>query len=93
MWNQVLLGVSCVFIIVAPHTALLPSDKLHSPYFSRPGLLGNLVYSQPNPARPLVLIEQRQIRSQVGYYDRPPGTFGITLGVRVLVDSLHRDRQ
>jgi hypothetical protein len=34
MWTQVLLGVSCLFIIVAPHTPLMPSDELHSPYTS-----------------------------------------------------------
>ena len=63
MWTQVLLGVPCLHIIVAPHAALTPSDKLHSPYTSRPGFMGTLVYSHPSPAQEQqhVLIEQRQI--------------------------------
>jgi hypothetical protein len=95
MWTQVLLGVSCLFVIVAPHAALTPSDKLRSPYTSRPGFMGTVVYSQPNPTQEQqhVLIEQQQIRGHIAYYDRPPGTFGIKSGVRVLVDSLHRNRE
>ena len=62
MWTQVLLGVSYLYIIVAPHTALTPSDKLCSPYTSQPGFMGTLVYSHPNPTQKQqqVLIEQRQ---------------------------------
>lgn len=92
MWSQVLQGTKRIFIVVAPHTFLSAHDALRSPYSSRTGLLGTVVYSQPTQARSYVLIQQNQIRGHVAYYDRPPGTFGINEGVRILIDSLNRNR-
>jgi len=34
MWTQVLMGVSCLFIIVAPHALLSADDMVYSPYVS-----------------------------------------------------------
>lgn len=95
MWTQVLRAKSYLFIIVVPHAPLTANDTARSPYVSRPGFMGTVVYSQPTPMqeRQHVLIEQVQIRGHVAYYDRPPGTFGIKAGVRVLIDSLHRDQE
>jgi hypothetical protein len=95
MWTQVLRAKSCLFIIVVPHAPLTANDAAHSPYMSRPGFMGTVVYSQPIPMqeRQHVLIEQMQIRGHIAYYDHPPGTFGIKVGVRVLIDSLCCDRE
>jgi hypothetical protein len=92
IWSQVLQGMKRIFIVVAPHTFLSTQDAFCNPYSSRTGLLGTVVYSQPTQARPYVLICQNQIRGHIAYYNRPPGTFGIKVGVRVLIDSLHRNR-
>ena len=91
IWSQALQGLKQIFIVVAPHSFLSAHDALRSPY-SSPGLMGTLTYSQPTQARPHVLIRQNQIQGHVAYYDRPPGTFGIKVGVRILIDSLHRNR-
>jgi hypothetical protein len=47
MWTQVLMGVSCLFIIMAPHALLSADDMVYSPYVSWPGFLSTVVYSQP----------------------------------------------
>ena len=93
MWSQVLQGEKRTFIVVTPHTQLSAPDATHSPYPSWSGFLGTVVYSQPVPARPQVVIQPSQIRSHVAYYNRPPGTFGIKVGVFILIDSLHRNRK
>jgi hypothetical protein len=95
MWTQVLMGVSHLYIVVSPHAHLTANDAARSPYVSRPGFMGTVVYSKPTPTqeRKHVLIEQKQIRGHVAYYERPPGTFGIKSGIRILVDSLHRNRE
>jgi len=92
IWSQVLQGTKRIFIVVLPHTFLSAHDLVHSPYSSRTGLLGTVVYSRPTQARSQILIQQNQIRGHIAFYDRPPGTFGIKVGVRVLIDSLHRNR-
>jgi hypothetical protein len=92
IWSQVLQGTKRIFIVVAPHTFLSAHDAVRSPYSSRTGFLGTLVYSQPTQARSQVLIEQNQIQGHIAFYNRPPGTFGINVGVRVLINSLHRNR-
>lgn len=92
IWSQVLQGTKRIFVVIAPHTFLSAHDAVHSPYSSQTGFLGTVVYSRPPQARSQVLIPQKQIRGHVAYYNRPPGTFGIKLGVRVLIDSLHRNR-
>ena len=93
IWSQVLQGKKRIFIVVAPHTPLSAPDATCSPYTSRIGLLGMVVYSQPTLARPQVVIQPSQIRGHVAYYSRPPGTFGIKVGVCILIDSLHRNRK
>jgi hypothetical protein len=91
MWTQVLMGVSCLYIIVSPHAHLTANDAAQSPYVSHLGFMGTVVYSKPTPTqeRKDVLIEKKQIKGHVAYYERPPGTFGIKSEVRILVDSLH----
>jgi hypothetical protein len=95
MWGQVLDGQSHLFIIVSPHSELSVKDAVQSPYISRPGFLGTIVYSQPTPSqkRQPVLIRQTQIKAHIAYYVRPPGTFGIKAEVMILIDSLHRNRE
>ena len=92
IWSQVLQGTKRIFIVVAPHTFLSAHDAVHSPYSSQTGFLGTLVYSQPTQTRSHIVIKKNQIRGHVAFYNRPPGTFGINVGVRILIDSLHRNR-
>ena len=92
MWSQVLQGMNRIFVVVEPHRLLSAYDAVYSPYSSRTGFLGTVAYSQPTQARSWVLIQQNQIRSHIAYYNRPPGTFGIKVGVRILIDSLHHNR-
>jgi hypothetical protein len=91
IWSQVIQGMNRIFIVVAPHTYLSAHDEVQSPYSSQTGFLGTVVYSQPTYARSQVLIRQNQIRGHIAFYDRPLGTFGIKVGVRVLIDSLRRN--
>jgi len=92
IWSQVLQGTKRIFIVVAPHTFLSVHDAVRSPYSSRTGLLGTVVYRQPTHPKSQVLINQTQIRGHVAFYNRPPGTFGINVDVRILIDSLYRNR-
>jgi len=91
IWSQVLQGTKQIFIVVAPHTFLSAHDAVRNPYSSWTGFLGTLVYSQPTHARSQILIKQNQIRGHVAFYHWPPGTFGIDVGVHVLIDSLHHN--
>ena len=90
IWSQVLQGTKQIFIVVSPHTLLSAHDAVRSPYSSRTGFLGTVVYSQPTQARSQVLIQQNQIQGHVAFYNRPPGTFGIKAGICILINSLHR---
>ena len=73
---------------------MLPSQVATcSPYPSWTGFLGTVVYSQPIPERQQVVIQPSQIHGHVAYYNQPPGTFGIKVGVCILIDSLHRNRK
>jgi hypothetical protein len=93
VWSQVLEGKKRTFIEVAPHTPLSASDATRSPYLSWTSFLGTVVYSQPFPPRQQVVIQPSQIRGHVAYYNQPPGTFGINVGVYILIDSLHHNRK
>jgi hypothetical protein len=95
MWKQILYGESHLFIIVSPHSQLSADDASQSPYTSRPGFLGTLVYSQPplSQKQKQVLIQQTQIKAHMANYTRPPGTFGIKAETMILMDSLHRNRE
>ena len=80
------------FIIVSPHQSLSADDEQKSPYPSKPGFLGAVVYSQQPESYGKVLIEPEQIIAHIPYYSRPSGTFDIEKGTMVLINSLHRNK-
>ena len=92
IWSHQLQDKSYTFLIVAPHARLTPEDERKNPYLSRSGLLATLVYSEPLALQKFVVIGLDDVVSHVAYYQRPPGTFGISSATTVMIDSLHRNR-
>lgn len=92
IWSYKLQDKSYTFLIVTLHAHLAPEDEKKNPYSSRSGLLATLVYSEPLAPQKFVVIGLDDIVSHVAYYQRPPGTFGISSATTVMIDSLHRNR-
>jgi len=84
-------------LVIAPYERLSVVDSFHDPYLSRPGFLCNIVYCNALPSDntsslPSKIIEATHIVYHLPFYDRPPGTFGISRPIRILINSVHRGR-
>jgi hypothetical protein len=78
-------------LVIAPYERLSAVDSSSNPYLSQSGFLCNIVYHNPSPL-PDRIIDATHIVSHLPFYDRPSGTFGIARSIRILINSVHRDR-
>ena len=92
MWTQVLRAKSCLFIIVVPHAPLTANDAAHKSIHVTTRLHGYCCLQSTYPNAGTSACSHRTDADQRPYCI-PPGTFGIKVGVRVLIDSLRRDRE
>jgi hypothetical protein len=89
MWSHSLAGTPNTYLLVSRHIALSSQDAHLNPYQKLPELKCLLVYSHVpslDAMERMVIIDKEQVRSQVAYYIRPPGTFGIKRETIILVD-------
>ncbi|KAF8214441.1 hypothetical protein K438DRAFT_1902046 [Mycena galopus ATCC 62051] len=92
IWVQALQGRRRTFVVVQPHTDLIPTDAAKTPYPTHPRFKCTVGYSEPLFPQPQLIVEPRRIISHVEYHQRPKGTFGIKQAITIFVDSLHRNR-
>jgi hypothetical protein len=93
IWQMILPtdSTGTTLLVIAPYERLSPIDFSYDPYVSRSGFLCNVVYHNTTPL-PNKIIETTHIVSHLPFYDRPPGTFGITRPIRILINSVYRGR-
>lgn len=78
------------FLEISPFQSLSERDRAHNPYLLWPGFQCTVVYSELSANH--IVIEPGAIITHIAYYNRPPGTFGISKATTVVTESLSRNR-
>ncbi|KAK7065031.1 hypothetical protein R3P38DRAFT_3420421, partial [Favolaschia claudopus] len=92
IWTQALQGECRTYLIIQPHTRLSSSDEAKTPLRTHQRFKSFARYTNPQHARPQLVIELRHIIAHVPFHRRPKGTYGIKHAITLFVDSLEKGR-